>query len=114
LYVGKIDVDNDVVAPLSGGAAMECFGVAGMTSQSQIKDGLAELLKRENFARGVIVRQSSEQVHIDMHIIVSYGTKISEVANNVQSRVKYTLSQALGLDVTSVNIFVQGVGLTNV
>jgi len=111
---GKNNVHNDLVAQLAGGAAMECFGVVGMASQSQIKDGLAELLKRENFARGVIVRQASEQVHIDMHIIVSYGTKISEVANNVQSRVKYTLSQALGLDVTSVNIFVQGVRLTNV
>ncbi|WP_114571119.1 Asp23/Gls24 family envelope stress response protein [Exiguobacterium flavidum] len=111
---GKIDVDNDVVAMLAGGAAMECFGVVGMASQAQIKDGIAELLKRENFARGVIVRQMKDQVHVDMHIIVSYGTKISEVANNVQSRVKYTLSQALGLEVTSVNIFVQGVRLTNV
>ena len=44
-----------------------------------------------------------------MYIIVSYGTKISEIAHNVQSKVKYTLDQTVGLAVDSVNIFVQGV-----
>ncbi len=39
-----------------------------------------------------------------MYIIVSYGTKISEVASNVQSQVKYTLNQSLGLAIDSVNI----------
>ena len=48
-----------------------------------------------------------------MYIIVSYGTKISEVANNVQNKVKYTLDQTLGLSVDSVNIFVQGVKVAN-
>jgi uncharacterized alkaline shock family protein YloU len=38
---------------------------------------------------------------------------VSEVAYNVQSRVKYTLGETLGLNVSSVNIFVQGVRLTN-
>ncbi|MCU7258626.1 Asp23/Gls24 family envelope stress response protein, partial [Pseudomonas aeruginosa] len=43
--------------------------------------------------------------------IVSYGVKISEVANNVQSTVKYTLESTLNVKVNSVNIFVQGVRL---
>ena len=55
----------------------------------------------------------NEQVHIDMYIIVSYGTKISEVAHNVQSKVKYTLDKSVGLAIDSVNIFVQGVRVTN-
>ncbi len=44
-----------------------------------------------------------------MYIIVSYGTKISEVAYQVQSKVKYTVNKTLGMSVKSVNIFVQGV-----
>ncbi len=32
-----------------------------------------------------------------MYIIVSYGVKISEVANNVQSTVKYTLEKSLNV-----------------
>jgi uncharacterized alkaline shock family protein YloU len=110
---GQIDITNDVIATIAGGAAVDCYGIVGMASKSQIKDGLTDILRKENFTRGVIVRQEDESVHIDMFIIVSYGTKISEIAHNVQSKVKYTLNKTVGLAVDSVNIFVQGVRVTN-
>lgn len=110
---GTVDISNEVIATVAGGAAVDCYGIVGMASQKQIKDGLAELLGKENFRRGVIIREEDEQIHIDMYIIVSYGTKISEVAHNVQSKVKYQLQQMLGLEVDSINIFVQGVRVTN-
>ena len=110
---GQIDISNDVIATIAGGAAVDCYGIVGMASKTQLKDGLTEILRKENFSKGVIVRQDEEHVHIDMYIIVSYGTKISEVAHNVQSKVKYTLDKTVGLAVDSVNIFVQGVRVTN-
>ena len=111
--LGQIDISNEVIATIAGGAATDCYGIVGMASKNQIKDGLTDILRRENFTKGVIVRQQNEEVHIDMYIIVSYGTKISEVAHNVQSKVKYTLDKSVGLSVDSVNIFVQGVRVTN-
>jgi uncharacterized alkaline shock family protein YloU len=110
---GQIEISNEVIATIAGGAAVDCYGIVGMASKNQIKDGISEILRRENFSRGVIVRQENDEVHIDMYIIVSYGTKISEVAHNVQTKVKYTLDQILGLSVDSVNIYVQGVRVTN-
>lgn len=110
---GQIEISIDVIATIAGGAAVDCYGIVGMASKNQLKDGIAEILRKENFSKGVIVRQDDDQVHIDMYIIVSYGTKISEVAHNVQSKVKNTLDQSVGLAVDSVNIFVQGVRVTN-
>ncbi|MBA4538103.1 Asp23/Gls24 family envelope stress response protein [Bacillus aquiflavi] len=110
---GQIEISNEVIATIAGSAATDCYGIVGMASKNQLKDGLSEILRRENFTRGVIVRQEDEEVHIDMYIMVSYGTKISEVAHNVQSKVKYTLDKTVGLAVDSVNIFVQGVRVTN-
>ncbi len=110
--LGVVDVSKDVVATIAGGAAIDCYGIVGMASQKQLKDGLTDLLGKENFRRGVVIREDEEEIHIDMYIIVSYGTKISEVAYNVQTKVKYQLEQMLGLDVDSVNIFVQGVRVT--
>lgn len=106
---GKIYVSDEVIATLAGSAALECYGLVGMASRKQLKDGIAELLGRENLSRGVEVRQENDRVHIDLHIIVSYGTKISEVAHNVQTRVKYMLNEVVGLHVDTVNTFVQGV-----
>ncbi|KJE26543.1 asp23 family protein [Geobacillus kaustophilus] len=110
---GRIEVSNEVIAMIAGGAAVDCYGIVGMASKNQIRDGLSDILRRENFSKGVVVREENGEVHIDMYIIVSYGTKISEVAHNVQSKVKYTLDQTLGLAVQSINIYVQGVRVAN-
>lgn len=110
---GQIDISTDVIATIAGGAAVDCYGIVGMASKNRLKDGLTDILRKENFTRGVIVRKDEDEVHIDMYIIVSYGTKISEVAHNVQTKVKYTLDQTVGLAVDSVNIYVQGVKVIN-
>lgn len=106
---GKIKISDDVIAILAGSAALECYGLVGMASRQQFKDGIAELLGRDNLRRGVEVRREQEQLHIDLHIIVGYGMKISEVAYNVQTKVKYMLNEVAGLHVDTVNIIVQGV-----
>ncbi len=110
---GNIDITSDVIALIAGGAAEDCYGIVGMASRHQIKDGISEILRRENFSKGVVVRQENDEVHIDMYIIVSYGTKISVIAENVQQKVKYVLNQTVGLSVDSVNIYVQSVRVAN-
>ncbi|MDT0966450.1 Asp23/Gls24 family envelope stress response protein [Staphylococcus pseudintermedius] len=110
---GSIDISNEVIASIVGGKAVECYGIVGMVSRQQVRDGIAEILGHENYAKGIVVREDNGVLDVDMHIIVSYGVKISEVAQNVQSTVKYTLENTLKLKVNSVNIFVQGVRFNN-
>ena len=106
---GKIDISNEVIASVVGSKAVESYGIVGMASRQQVRDGIAEILGHENYAKGIVVHENNGILDVDMYIIVSYGVKISEVANNVQSTVKYTLEQALNVKVNSINIFVQGV-----
>ncbi|OPA78592.1 hypothetical protein BVG16_12060 [Paenibacillus selenitireducens] len=106
---GKVFISDDVVAIIAGSAALDCYGLIGMASRKQLKDGITELLGRENLTRGVEVRKMDDSVQIDLYIIVSYGTKISEVAHNIQVKVKYVLNEIVGLHVDVVNVFVQGV-----
>ncbi|ELJ9288107.1 Asp23/Gls24 family envelope stress response protein [Staphylococcus pseudintermedius] len=110
---GSIDISNEVIASIVGGKAVECYGIVGMASRQQVRDGIAEILGHENYAKGIVVREDNGVLDVDMHIIVSYGVKISEVAQNVQSTVKYNLENTLKLKVNSVNIFVQGVRFNN-
>lgn len=112
LEFGNIHISDHVVSVLGGSAALDCYGLVGMASRNQLKDGITELLGRDNLSRGVEVRQENEQIHIDLYIIVSYGVKISEVAHNIQSKVKYVLNDIVGINVDYVNIFVQGVRVT--
>lgn len=106
--IGDILVDNEVIAKYAGIAAVECFGVVGMAFIS-VKDGLVKLLKRESLAKGVHVEVENNKIKIDFHVIVAYGVKISAVADNLISNVKYKVEQFTGIEVEKINIFVEGV-----
>ena len=43
---GNIDISNEVIATVVGGAATEIFGIVGMASKNQIRDNLNEILKQ--------------------------------------------------------------------
>ncbi len=106
---GQIAISDDVIATIAGIAAMDCYGLVGMCSRSKLKDNFVEMLGRENLSRGVEVTVGAGGVEISLYIIVGYGTKISEVAQNVMDTVKYTVENLIGLQVDQVNVNVQGV-----
>lgn len=105
---GEVNISEDVLSTIAGLATTECYGLVGMASKNA-KDGLVELLKRDNLAKGVKVTAEGEEILIDLFIIVEFGTKISTVADNIISKVKYTVENLTGLKVKKVNINVQGV-----
>ena len=93
--LGNINISNEVIATIVGGAVTECYGVVGMASQKMLKDGLYELLKLENYSRGVLVTDKDTGIMIDVYIIVGYGMKISEIVFEVQKKVKYVLETSM-------------------
>jgi len=108
---GKITIREEVIATVSGVAAMECYGLVGMAPRN-VQEELTDLLRRDNFERGVDVQFNEDSISIQLYIVVEYGVKISEVAKNVQERVKYVVETMLGLKVDSVNVKVQSVRVT--
>ena len=107
--LGHVSISDDVIASVAGGTAVSCYGIIGMASKNQVKDGITEILGKENYSKGIKVKKDEGKLRIDLYIIVMYGTKISEIANNVQSSVKYQIEKTLGVKVDEVNIFIQGI-----
>ena len=107
--LGHVSISDDVIASVAGGTAVSCYGIIGMASKNQVKDGITEILGKENYSKGIIVKKDDGKLVIDLYIIVMYGTKISEIANNVQSSVKYQIEKTLGVKVDEVNIIIQGI-----
>ena len=106
---GSISVSEEAVASLAGRVITESYGVVGMASKQILEDGWAELLKKENYTKGVVVRNGKAGLEIDLYIVVSFGVKISEVVTEAQKKVKYMLEKSLSQEVAQVNVFVQGV-----
>ncbi len=108
---GKISIREEVIAKISGVAAMECYGLVGMAPRN-VQEELTDLLRRDNLERGVDVQFNKDSISIQLYIVVEYGLKISEVARNVQERVKYHVERMLGLTVDRIDIKVQSVRVT--
>lgn len=105
-----IKISNDVVAVIAGVAVSEVRGVASM--QGGFAGGIGEVLSgKKNLAKGIKVDSEDEKVKIDVNIIVEYGTRIPDVAFEIQNRVKKAIENMTGLKVTEVNVHVQGVNI---
>jgi uncharacterized alkaline shock family protein YloU len=105
---GNITIDDQVIATIAGISAMECYGIVGMASKNAT-EGFFELLKRDQLTKGIKVNTIEDKINIDLYAVFQYGVKISVVAENVISNVKYSVESFLGVQVEKVNIFVQGV-----
>ncbi|MBU5437550.1 Asp23/Gls24 family envelope stress response protein [Tissierella sp. MSJ-40] len=106
---GTVKIANEVVAIIAGLAATEVSGVAGMSGG--ITGGITEMLGMKNLSKGVKVEVGDKEAAIDIFIIVEYGSKISEVGQEVQQNVKTTVETMTGLNVVEVNVNIQGVNI---
>ena len=103
---GTISYANEVIAIISGIAASEIEGIAGMVTTG----GLGEIIsKNRNITRGVKVEVGTEEVSVDLYTIVEYGQPIQKVASEVQENVRKSIESMTGLKVVRVDIHVQGV-----
>ena len=103
-----IQISNDVIAVIAGVAVSEVPGVAGMVGS--FAGGISEVFSgKKNLAKGIKVEATETQAKIDVNIIVEYGSRIPDVAFEIQKRVKKAVEEMTGLKVEEVNIHVQGV-----
>ncbi len=105
---GLIEVSPRAIASLVAHAVTRSYGVVGM-APANLRDSVGQVLRKEDQHRGIDVHISKDKITVDIYIVVAYGTRISEVAQQVISTVTYALQQSLGLPVASVNVHVQGV-----
>ncbi len=103
---GSITYANEVIAIISGVAANEVEGIAGMCTSG----GIAEVFGRNrNITKGVKVEIGSEEASVDLYVIVEYGTPIQKACADVQENVRKAIETMTGLHVVRIDVHVQGV-----
>ena len=103
-----IEISTDVIAVIAGVAVSEVQGVAGMAGG--FAGGISEVFSgKKNLAKGIKVDKTETTAKIDVNIIVEYGSRIPDVAFEIQNRVKKAVESMTGFKVEEVNVHVQGV-----
>jgi uncharacterized alkaline shock family protein YloU len=100
------------IATIAYDAMMGCYGVVGSASKD-LAAGIATKLAHDR-KPGVAVHVEGGQVTIDLYVIIEYGTRIAAVARSVMDVVQFRVEQALGIDVTAVNVHVEALRVSNV
>ena len=105
---GEINIENEVVARIAGLAAVDCYGIVGMAAKN-MKDGIVQLLKKENLSKGITVSVENGEISIGLHIVVQYGTNIPAICESLISSVLYNVEEFTGFPVKAINVFVEGI-----
>ena len=104
-----LEISPDVVATIAGVAISEVIGANRING---FFDGIAEAFKTKNKeGKGIKVDIKENKCRIDANIIVDFGTRIPEVAFEIQTRVKKSVEAMTGLEVREVNVHVQGINM---
>ena len=109
--LGGIHISPLAVATIAYHATLQSYGVVGLAPKN-LADGIVRSITREP-SRGVFVSYNGEDIDIEIHVIVEYGTRINSVAESVANTVRYHVEKALGLRVNSVNVHVAGLRVSN-
>lgn len=96
---GQVKISNDVISTIAGLAALEIDGVEKNTTFTD------KLLKNN----GVKIQVDEEEVSLDIMVMIEYGVSIPDLAFKIQENVKNTVETMTGLNVSQVNIHIQGI-----
>ena len=92
---GAITVSDEVVASIAGKLALECYGVVGMAAPNAV-DGIAKILPASRLRRGVVVSSTEAGVHVELYVVIEYGTNISAVSQKMRrARCRFSMPRML-------------------
>ncbi len=109
--LGKVEVSPGAIASIAAAALDNCYGVVGLASR-RLRNGRAEMLRPEQAREGIQVTNDAGKIIIDLYVILEHNLRISEVAHNIMSTVKYQVQHSLGMPVDEINVNVQGLRLS--
>ena len=106
---GEVQIADEVIAIISGLAAVEVEGVAKMSGN--VSNELISMLGMNNLSKGVKVEVTPESVAIDLALEMKYGYSIPKVSEQVQERVKNAIESMTGLTVERVDVRIGGIAV---
>ena len=105
--LGAIRIHNSVIATIARLAALKVPGVVEMSGT--FAEGLASMVGKASFDRGIKVDMEDQKVNLDLHIVIAFGVRIPQVAWRIQNDVRKAIEDMTGKKIGLINVIVQGV-----
>ena len=103
---GAVSISDDVLAVIAGTAALESEGVVSITGNYPAENRKAA---RKQMVKGVSVQVSEGAVKANLSITARFGSKLHEVAMDVQKKVKAEIENMTGLIIEEINVTIAAI-----
>jgi uncharacterized alkaline shock family protein YloU len=104
---GNIKISDDAIAAIACIAAKDVDGVVDLDGGTAA--ALAEALGVKDSIKGVKVEMTNDTVSLNIDLIVSFGREVSDVASEVQDKVRESIETMTGLSVDKIHVNVNSV-----
>lgn len=107
---GNLKISEEVISTIAGLTTSEIKGVAGMLLRPDSPEAKAGLFgAKRSMGKAVRVDVRDGEVIIDIYVNLYTGTRIPDIAAEIQTRVKEAVQSMTGLTVAKVNVHVAGI-----
>lgn len=101
-------IDLKEIATLVGNICSECYGVVGLADYKSLKTKIA-LLKNDQFINGILVSKVRSGFEVEIHVVLAYGIKVTEIVNEISKRISFALNKKYGELFNKISVFVEEV-----
>lgn len=105
--LGEVKINEEVIAIISAMAAMEVNGVVAMAGN--ITAEIVSKLGMKKLSKGVNIEVTDDKVLIDLAIVLRMNENILKISQKVQDKVKTTVENMTGMEVSNVNVNISSV-----
>lgn len=106
-HLGSIYVSEKYLKTLIKTTIKGCFGVVGFYSYKTKLSMLNRALNKRTIK--IKFNRKNNTVDLYIHILAAYGANISKVMKNIKSMVSDSVFSHTGINVNSVNVFVDSI-----
>ena len=103
-HIGKITVSNRYLTDLIWNTVTGCFGVVDMNAGSFFEDIASHFRRRTASGNGVVIKVKNNNLFIDIHMSVTFGTNLSAVVSSLKHKVRFVVEEAVGITVSKINV----------
>lgn len=103
--VGEIEIAPRVLEVITGIATTKVEGVHSLHNKK-----VADSFSKTSLGRGVYIKnQDDGTLVVDLYVYLQYGVNVPAVSIAIQKAVKSAISDMAELDVTAVNVHIEGI-----
>ncbi len=106
IQTGTLKVSESVIATIVRLATLEVEGVESLASSAT---SIKNVLTKSNQSSAIRIRLVGDVVEIGIRVIVKYGHKVVNIAEQIQNNVKKSVQTMTGVAVARVNVQIAGV-----